>query len=109
MSSDVVRWTKQINKTNRKKMFQNKRKKYNLSDIFINHSIFNYLVLFIIVINVNLVLVLGDEVLDAPGARGHYTPTWAVHIVNGDNGAADRVAAEHGFRNLGKVSFLTNF
>lgn len=96
MSSDVVRWTKQ-------KMFQHKKKKLNFSEFFISHSIFYQLVL-LIVINVNLVLVLGDEVLDAPGARGHFTPTWAVHIVDGDEGAADRVAAEHGFTNLGKVS-----
>lgn len=33
----------------------------------------------------------------------HFTSTWAVHIPGGVS-AADRVAAEHGFRNLGKVS-----
>lgn len=37
---------------------------------------------------------------------GHYTHTWAVHIPNGDeSGRADQVAADHGFVNLGKVSF----
>lgn len=34
---------------------------------------------------------------------GHFTSTWAVHIPGGDADAA-RVAAEHGFSNLGKVS-----
>lgn len=35
----------------------------------------------------------------------HFTSTWAVHIVGGDQ-AADHVAREHGFRILGKVSQL---
>lgn len=33
---------------------------------------------------------------------GHFTSTWAVHIPSGDD-EANRVAAEHGFTNLGKV------
>lgn len=33
----------------------------------------------------------------------HFTSTWAVHVPGGDM-EANRVAAEHGFRNLGKVS-----
>ncbi|XP_032307816.1 furin-like protease 1 isoform X4 [Drosophila ananassae] len=37
---------------------------------------------------------------------GHYTHTWAVHIPDGDNGKADAVAKDHGFVNLGKVSFI---
>lgn len=38
---------------------------------------------------------------------GHYTHTWAVHIPNGEeDGKADQVATDHGFINLGKVSFF---
>lgn len=33
---------------------------------------------------------------------GHYTPTWAVHVPDGQD-AADAVARDHGFINLGKV------
>ncbi|KAG7300213.1 hypothetical protein JYU34_015771 [Plutella xylostella] len=35
-------------------------------------------------------------------ARAHYTPTWAVHVPGGRE-AADAVANEHGFVNLGEV------
>lgn len=38
----------------------------------------------------------------------HYTATWAVHVPGG-KGAADEVAWDHGFVNLGEVSFLFNF
>lgn len=38
----------------------------------------------------------------------HFTPTWAVHIPGGDL-EADRVAEEHGFQNLGKVSCILLF
>lgn len=38
----------------------------------------------------------------------HFTSTWAVHIPGGDE-AADCVAREHGFANLGKVSLVFNF
>ncbi|EAA01324.4 AGAP001330-PA [Anopheles gambiae str. PEST] len=42
-----------------------------------------------------------DEMLD--GVR-HFTHHWAVHIPEGDvHGLADRVAAEHGFINRGKI------
>lgn len=36
-------------------------------------------------------------------ARAHYTPTWAVHVPAGKE-AADAVARDHGFINLGEVS-----
>lgn len=36
-------------------------------------------------------------------ASAHYTPQWAVHIVGGKE-VADRIAAKHGFNNLGEVS-----
>lgn len=32
----------------------------------------------------------------------HYTPTWAVHVPDGKE-AADAVARDHGFINLGEV------
>lgn len=34
----------------------------------------------------------------------HYTPTWAVHVPAGKE-TADAVALDHGFVNLGEVSF----
>lgn len=34
----------------------------------------------------------------------HYTPTWAVHIPGGKD-AADAVATDHGFINLGEVRY----
>lgn len=33
-----------------------------------------------------------------------YTSSWAVEIVEGGDKMADKIASEHGFRNLGKVS-----
>lgn len=50
------------------------------------------------VINVNC-----DESLEAVGARGHFTHTWAVHIPGGERVARD-VAEEHGMILRGKVS-----
>lgn len=45
-----------------------------------------------------------DSDLSDGSGLGHYTPTWAVHIPNGDvDGRADQVARDHGFINLGKV------
>ncbi|XP_050679283.1 furin-like protease 1, isoforms 1/1-X/2 isoform X3 [Leptidea sinapis] len=35
-------------------------------------------------------------------ARAHYTPTWAVHVPGGKE-AADSVAVDHGFINLGEI------
>lgn len=40
-------------------------------------------------------------VLEAARAH-HYTPTWAVHVPAGKE-AADAVARDHGFVNLGEV------
>lgn len=72
-----------------------------------------YLVLNIICNNLLLTTLLpcvsADELMDAPGARGHYTPTWAVHIPGGDQ-IAQQVADDHGYVLLGKVSSsLFNF
>lgn len=36
----------------------------------------------------------------------HYTPTWAVHVPEGKD-AADAVARDHGFVNLGEVRLVT--
>lgn len=36
-------------------------------------------------------------------SKGHYTHTWAVHIPGGET-VADKIAADHGFVNQGKVS-----
>lgn len=41
-------------------------------------------------------------------ALAHYTPTWAVHIPAGDE-AADAVALEYGFVNLGEVRERLNY
>ncbi|VVD02083.1 unnamed protein product [Leptidea sinapis] len=40
-------------------------------------------------------------------ARAHYTPTWAVHVPGGKE-AADSVAVDHGFINLGEVTCSVN-
>lgn len=44
-----------------------------------------------------------DESMEAVGARGHYTHTWAVHIPGGER-LAREVAEEHGMNFRGKVS-----
>ncbi|KPI98387.1 Furin-like protease 1, isoform 1-CRR [Papilio xuthus] len=41
------------------------------------------------------------------GVAAHYTPTWAVHVPEGRE-AADAVAAEHGFINLGEQTKQEN-
>lgn len=46
-----------------------------------------------------------DELLDAEGARGHYTHTWAVHIPGGAE-VAQRVADDHNMHFRGMVSLL---
>lgn len=44
--------------------------------------------------------IIGDDDIST---HRDYTSTWAVHIPGGDD-VAERVAREHGFTNLGKVS-----
>lgn len=46
-----------------------------------------------------------DELIDSVGVEGHYTPTWAVHIPDGDN-VAYQVAKDHEMELVGKVSIL---
>lgn len=116
MSSDVVRWTKieLIDNHNTTKKYFNKMKgitnmdshcrsdKYS-SFMSVHFSIVCKLIFLLFVIQFNLVLVLCDDVMDAPvAAHGHYTPTWAVHIEGGSD-MADAVAREHGFVNMGQV------
>lgn len=132
MSSDVVRWTKidasifdnnNLTKKLYRKNIMNKIKSSNklttssCSSKSTNSNSFRAmhyllpssymckLIFLLFVIKLNLVLVLCDEIMDAPGARGHYTPTWAVHI-EGDGEIADAVAHEHGFINLGQVCWF---
>lgn len=50
-------------------------------------------------------LVILTSMLNFAGA--HYTPQWAVHIEGGQE-VADRIAAKHGFVNLGKVRIFQN-
>uniref|UniRef100_A0A336MN06 CSON014469 protein n=1 Tax=Culicoides sonorensis TaxID=179676 RepID=A0A336MN06_CULSO len=80
-----------------------------------NKSIFYQLIAIYLVLNIicnNLLLstllpcVSADELMDAPGARGHYTPTWAVHIPGGDH-IAQQVADDHGYVLLGKVRWTS--
>lgn len=85
-----------------------------------NKSILYQFIVLYLVLNItcnNLLLttllpcVTADELMDAPGARGHYTPTWAVHIPGGDH-IAQQVADDHGYVLLGKVSsktYITSF
>lgn len=90
------------------------RQKFMLSPLNTtkNKSILYQLIVLYLVFNIicnNLLLttllpcVSADELMDAPGARGHYTPTWAVHIPGGDH-VAQQVADDHGYVLLGKVS-----
>jgi hypothetical protein len=51
-----------------------------------------------IIISVNC-----DEIVDSIGVKNHYTPTWAVHIPEGDD-VAHQVAYDHGMELVGKVS-----
>lgn len=48
-----------------------------------------------------------DDLLEAVGARGHFTHTWAVHIPGGAD-VAEKVADDHGMYMRGKVSDAPN-
>lgn len=99
-SSSLIGYKKCMRSSSRHRSFSNW---FAGDDVF--KSIFYKLVFLWLVINVNLVLVvLGDERMDKPSVSGHYTSTWAVHIPDGPE-VADQIAAEHGFINLGKVSY----
>ena len=123
MVSGVVRWAENGPKNEKsqkiaKSLCTNRRHVSNMfglsmqkvcgqcSTVFCNF-IPKSLVLLYIVLSVcsNLVVnVACDDLLSAPGARGHYTHTWAVHIPGGEH-IANLVADEHNFINRGKVSF----
>lgn len=69
-----------------------------------NRLVYLYLIVIVNVIcNKFVISVNCDELMETVGARGHFTPTWAVHIPDGDEVAA-RVAADHGMVIRGKVS-----
>lgn len=70
-----------------------------------NHRlVYLYLIVIVnIICNKFVISVNCDELMETVGARGHFTPTWAVHIPDGDEVAA-RVAADHGMVIRGKVS-----
>ena len=72
-----------------------------------NHRlVYLYLILIVnIICNKFVISVNCDELMETVGARGHFTPTWAVHIPDGDEVAA-HVAADHGMVIRGKVSSI---
>lgn len=84
----------------------NVKNKINISNFLTKSFLYKLVFLYIVLnlSNVNINSAYGDELYEAVGARGHYTNTWAVHIPGG-NEIADTVAEEHGYLNLGQVSF----
>lgn len=109
MSSDVIRWFA-IDKFYANVQDRcNSRLHGRISDSVFK-SIVLKLVFLCLVINFNIVLVLGDiDVYGPDDGSGHYTPHWAVHIPDGSEEIAQRVADEHGFLYLGKVSLVCGF
>lgn len=61
------------------------------------------IVMLYVVCNFLVTSVNCDELMDAAGARGHFTHTWAVHIPGGER-VARMVADDHGMILRGKVS-----
>lgn len=61
-----------------------------------------YLLIGVILCSQLVISVRGSD-MESIGGRGHYTPTWAVHIPEGDV-VAQNVANEHGMVIVGKVS-----
>lgn len=140
MNSEVVRWITWTTKQHQSNKQQLQQRRNNMDfrrftsssssssnsncssscDNILFKSSFYKLVFLWLVINVNLILVNGNDrslplvsliVNDSNiinndnnryGFDGHYTSTWAVHIPDGDI-AAKRIADEHGFICLGKV------
>ena len=62
---------------------------------------------FLLICNVLVTSVDCDELLSAVGSRGHYTHTWGLHILGGEE-VAKQVAIDHGMHFRGKVSFDYN-
>lgn len=140
MSSEVVRWITWRTKKHQLKqqqiqLQQQQRRRSNNNMHFHRYinsncreilfkSIFYKFVFLWLVINVNVILVNGNDRalpivsliindsninynvnnndINRNDFNGHYTSTWAVHIPDGDI-AAKRIADEHGFTYLGKV------
>lgn len=105
MSSDVVRWLSIDGKCKSERGRCNSQLHDRQSDSVVK-SIVLKLVFLVLVINFNIGLVLADtdDVYEPDDGYGHYTPHWAVHIPDGSDETAQRVADEHGFIYLGKVS-----
>lgn len=59
---------------------------------------------FLLICNVLVTSVDCDELLDAVGSRGHYTHTWGLQILGGEE-VARQVATDHEMHFRGKVSF----
>lgn len=103
MNSDVVRWFIG-NKCKNERDRCNSQLHDRQSDSVVK-SIVLKLVFLVLVINFNIGLVLADKDVYGPDdGSGHYTPHWAVHIPDVTEETAQRVADEHGFIYLGKVS-----
>lgn len=104
MNSDVVRWLT-IDDNNKNKNVRDRcsSQLHDRSDSVIK-SIVLKLVFLVLVINFNVGLVLADKDVYGPDEEyGHFTPHWAVHIPDGTDEIAQRVADDHGFIYLGKV------
>lgn len=115
MSSEVVRWFAIDDDDKKCKRERDDRRNKRLHDRIsecVVQSIVLKLVFLVLVINLNVGLVLGDNGVYGPeddDGYGHYTPHWAVHIPDASDETAQRVADEHGFIYLGKVSRFRNF
>lgn len=104
MNSDVVRWLTIDNECKNERDRCNSQLHDRISDSVVK-SIVLKLVFLVLVINFNIGLVLADKDVYGPDdGYGHYTPHWAVHIPDVSEDTAQRVADEHGFIYLGKVS-----
>lgn len=64
-----------------------------------------YILIGLILCSELVVSVRGSDMESSVGGRGHFTPTWAVHIPEGDV-VAQEVANEHGMVIVGKVITL---
>lgn len=107
MSSDVVRWLAIDNKCkNERRDHCNSQLHDRKSDSVVKSIVLLKLVFLVVVINFNIGLVLADKDVHEPDddGYGHYTPHWAVHMPDVSEETAQRVADEHGFIYLGKVS-----
>lgn len=109
MTSDVVRWAAIDNNDKNVNDRRNSQLHDRISDSVVK-SIVLKLVFLVLVINFNIGLGLADtDVYGPDDGYGHYTPHWAVHIPDASEETAKRIADEHGFLYLGKVSDFLHF